>query len=252
MLLGGKVGLVAGVGTGMGREISLALAEHGADVVLAARTADYIAQVAKEVEALGRRALPVPTDVTKPEARDELAAAVDEHFGGLDILVNVVAHGGDYKEFLDADLARWRRVMDINLFATLELTRTFVPRMKGRDGRVVMINSVGGLRPRVASGAYSISKAALAMATRALALELASLGIRVNGVHPGPIGGDHLYDYMRRQADERGVPYEEVVAEYDRMTTLGYIPTAKEIAGSVVYLASDLARPITGHAIVLE
>lgn len=252
MLLDGRVGLVSGVGTGMGREISLALAEHGADVVLAARTTSYLEQVAKEVEALGRRALVVPTDVSKPEPRRDLIAAVEREFGALDVLVNVVAHGGDYREFMDADLDRWRKAMEINVFATLDLTRLAVPLMKGRDGRVIMINSVGGLRPRVASGAYSISKAALTMATRSLALELAPLGIRVNGIHPGPIGGDHLYDYMHQQAAERGVAYEEIVEEYNRTTTLGYIPTAKEIAGSAVFLASDLSRPVTGHGIVLE
>jgi NAD(P)-dependent dehydrogenase (short-subunit alcohol dehydrogenase family) len=252
MLLEGKVGLVSGVGTGMGREISLAFAAHGADVVLAARTAEYLEQVAKEVEALGRRALTVPADISKAEARRDLIAAVEREFGSIDILVNVVAHGGDYQEFMAANLDRWRKAMEINVFATLELTRLAVPLMKGRDGRVIMINSVGGIRPRVASGAYSISKAGLTMATRALALELAPLGIRVNGIHPGPIGGDHLYEYMHQQAAERGVPYEEVVGEYNQTTTLGYIPTAKEIAGSAVFLASELSRPVTGQGIVLE
>jgi NAD(P)-dependent dehydrogenase (short-subunit alcohol dehydrogenase family) len=252
MLLESRLALVSGVGTGLGREISLAFAEHGADVVLVARSADYLSQVAEEVRALGRRATPVPTDVSKPDPRQALMATIEREFGHLDILVNVVAHGGDYQEFLAADLNRWRKTMEINLFATLELTRLAVPLMKGRDGRVIMINSVGGLRPRAASGAYGSSKAALAMATRVLATELAPLGIRVNGLHPGPIGGDHLFEHMREEALRRGIPYDDVVDEWNTTVTLGYIPPAKEIAGSAVFLASDLSRPITGHGIVLE
>jgi NAD(P)-dependent dehydrogenase (short-subunit alcohol dehydrogenase family) len=252
MLLEDKVAVVSGVGTGMGREISLALAEQGSDVVLAARTESYLAEVAKEVEALGRRALVVPTDVSDAAARQRLMGAVADEFGRLDSLVNVVAHGGDYTEFLEADLQRWRKVMEINLFATLELTRLAVPLMSGREGRVIMINTMGSVHPGLRGGAYGISKAALAMATRCLALELAPLGIRVNGIHPGPIGGEHLYDYMRREASERGVPYEEVEAERSRDITLGYIPSAKEIAGIAVFLASDLSRSVTGHGILLE
>lgn len=252
MLLEGKVAVVSGVGTGMGREISLAFAEHGADVVLAARSADYLAKVAAEVGEMGRLGVPVTTDISDPSARQRLMDEVRSAFGHLDILVNVAAHGGDYTTFMAGDIAKWRKTMEINLFSTLELTRLAVPLMEGRDGRVIMINSTAAFHPRAGAGAYSTSKAALATATRTLAIELAPLGIRVNGVHPGPIGGDHLFDAMRAEARQRNVEYEQVVAEWSERVTLGYVAPAREIAGSAVFLASDLSRPITGHAIVLE
>lgn len=252
MLLEGKVAVVSGVGTGMGREISLALAEHGADVVLAARSVDYLAKVAAEVGERGRLGMPVTADISDETARQRLMDEVRLAFGHLDILVNVAAHGGDYTTFLAGNIGKWRKTMEINLFATLELTRLAVPLMEGRDGRIIMINSTAAFHPRAGAGAYASSKAALASATRVLAAELAPMGIRVNGIHPGPIGGDHLFDAMRAEAKQRGVEYDQVVAEWGERVTLGYIAPAREIAGSAVFFASDLSRPITGHAIVLE
>ena len=127
MLLEGKVAIVSGIGPGMGRDISLALAEQGADIVLGGRTESKLEGVAKEVEALGRRALPVRCDVADPDACIELADRAAAELGGVDILVNNAFHGGDAKSVLDADLQAWRDVIDINLFGALHMTRAVVP-----------------------------------------------------------------------------------------------------------------------------
>lgn len=247
-LVDGRVALVSGVGPGMGRDIALLLAEHGADVALGARTAERCDAIAKEVADLGRRALPVRLDITDA---DSCAAAVDavvERFGRIDILVNNAFHDGDFTRFVDADLASWQHTMDVNLWGTLQLTQAVAPHMPD-GGRVVMVNSMSAVRIQDRFGAYTASKAALAAATKTLARELGRQGIRVNGVHPGYIWGESVEAYFRHQAERRGITFEERYAEVAKETALGYLPHSAEIAGSVLFLCSDLAKPVTGQAL---
>ncbi len=249
-LLEGKVALVSGIGPGMGRDISLQLAEHGADVVLGARGIEKCEAVAKEVEDLGRRAVPVRLDITDVES---CAAAVQRavaELGRIDILVNNAFEDGDHRAFERADLQRWRTTMETNFFGTLQLTQSVVPVMKEQgDGRIVMVNSMSSVRIEPRMGAYSASKAALATATKALALELGAHGIRVNAIHPGYIWSDKVEWYIGYLAEKEGVTYEEKLAELEAETALGYLPHSSEIAGSVVFFASDLAKCVTGQAL---
>ena len=122
-------------------------------------------------------------------------------------------------------------------------------RDQGDGGRIVMVNSMSAVRAQDRFGAYMASKAALAAATKSLAKELGRFGIRVNGVHPGYIWGDSVEQYFRYQADRRGITFEERYAETAAETSLGYLPHSSEIAGAVLFLASDLAKPITGQAL---
>jgi NAD(P)-dependent dehydrogenase (short-subunit alcohol dehydrogenase family) len=250
MLLEGKAAIVSGIGPGMGRDISLALAREGCDVALGARRHEHLTPVAAEVEALGRRAVWVPTDITDPDACQNLADSAFEAFGRIDILVNNAFRNGYLVPFLEADLEKWRKSMEVNLFGTLQLTRAVVPYMQQLDdARIIMINtqSTQNIEPNL--GSYAASKAALATATKTLARELGQYGIRVNGIHPGYIWGDNVKFYLQYLADERGVPFDDVYREIADQTCLGYIPDSAEIAGTVVFLASDLARPVTGQAI---
>lgn len=250
MLLEGKVALVSGVGPGMGRDISLAFAREGATVALGARTVARVEAVAAEVGALGARAVPLRLDITDRASCDAAVAATVDAFGTIDILVNNAFDDGDFKRFADADLASWRRTVDVNLFGTLELTQAVVPVMKEHGGgRIVMINSMSAVRIRDRFGAYSMSKAALATATKSLALELGRFGIRVNGVHPGYIWGDSVEQYFAHLASRRGVTPQDVYDEVAGETALGYLPPSSEIAGSVVFFASDLSTPVTGQSL---
>jgi NAD(P)-dependent dehydrogenase (short-subunit alcohol dehydrogenase family) len=250
MLLEGKIALVSGVGPGMGRDIALAFAREGAAVVLGARTTERVEAVAAEVEALGRRALPVRLDITDRASCDAAVTAAVDAFGTIDILVNNAFDDGDFKRFADADLTAWRRTVDVNLFGTLELTQAVVPVMTEHGGgRIVMINSMSAVRIRERFGAYAVSKAALATATKSLALELGRFGIRVNGVHPGYIWGDSVEQYFAYQAARRGVTPQDVYDEVAGETALGYLPPSSEIAGSVVFFASDLSTPVTGQSL---
>jgi NAD(P)-dependent dehydrogenase (short-subunit alcohol dehydrogenase family) len=250
VLLEGKVAVVSGIGPGMGRDISLAFAREGADVALLGRTAAKLDAVAAEVEAAGRRALQVVCDIADEAACAEAATAVVDGLGRLDILVNNAFHGGDAKSLMDADLDTWRSVMDVNLFGALAMTRACVPHLQASgDGRVVMINTMSVQRIQPKWGAYAASKGALATVTKTLAVELGPLGIRVNGVHPGYIWGDSLEWYFNHLAEKRGITFQEVYDETASETCLGYLPHSEEIAGTVVYFASPLAKPVTGQMI---
>jgi NAD(P)-dependent dehydrogenase (short-subunit alcohol dehydrogenase family) len=253
MLVEDKVAVVSGVGGGMGKEIALALAREGADVVLAARTETALKEFARQIEQeTRRRVLAISTDFTSSESRAHLIEVVADAFGHIDILVNNAAHGGNYKELMDTRLQSWRKTMEINFFSTLELTQLVVPLMQGREGRVIMINSTASLYPKMAGGAYGASKAALVAITRVLAQELGPSGIRVNSLHPGPIWGAHWIEYYSSVAERLGVEFDSIVAEHSAKSPLGYIADAKEIAGVAVFLASDLSRAVTGQSIVVD
>jgi NAD(P)-dependent dehydrogenase (short-subunit alcohol dehydrogenase family) len=250
MLLEGKTAIVAGVGPGLGRDVALLFAEHGANLVIGARRRERCEAVADEVRAQGGKVEVVTLDVTSAEA---CAAAVEQarsSFGRVDVLVNNAFNQGDFTTFEDADFDSWRRTMDINLWGTLQMTRTAVEPMKDQGGgRVVMINSMSAWRHQPNFGAYTISKAALESATRMLATELGQHGIRVNGIHPGYIWGDSVKLYFQMLAAERGVTAEQVYDDIAGETCLKYLPPSAEIAGSVLFMASDLAGPVTGQSL---
>lgn len=249
-LLAGRVALVSGIGPGLGRAVALALAQHGADVALAARSAGFLATVAGEVEALGRRALTLPGDVTDADSCRRLVAGTESELGGLDVLVNNAYHAGTYLPFEEDDLAHWRPPLEVNLLGSLRLTQAAVPALRRRGGgAVVMVGSmiVREVLPTMAG--YAASKAALLAASRGLARELGPHGIRVNTVLPGYIWGPALKQYFSDQAGARGVApgalYDEVAARI----ALGHIPEPDEIAGAVVFLASELACAVTGQSL---
>lgn len=247
-LVEGKVALVSGIGPGMGRDISLLLADHGADVVLGARTVEKCEAVGKEVADRGRAALPLRLDITDAGSCRAAVDAAVERFGRIDLLVNNAFHDGDFTRFADADLDRWRQTMDVNLWGTLQLTQLAVEHMPD-GGRIVNVNSMSAVRIQERFGAYTASKAALAAATKTLAKELGGRGIRVNAVHPGYIWGESVEAYFRYQADKRGITFEQRYDEVASETALGYLPHSSEIAGTVLFLCSDLAKPVTGQAI---
>ncbi|HEY2813668.1 MAG TPA: SDR family oxidoreductase [Acidimicrobiales bacterium] len=249
-LLDGKVALVSGVGPGMGRDIALQLAEHGADVVLGARTSSSVDTVAEEVDALGRKAVGTQLDITDASSCQHAVDEAVSALGRIDILVNNAFHDGDHKLFEKADFDSWRATMEVNLWGTLQLTQTVVPVMKRqRDGRIVMVNSMSAVRTEPRYGAYAASKSALATATKTLAQELGRYGIRVNGIHPGYIWSDKVEWYLGYLAEKEGITYAEKKAHLEAETALGYLPHSSEIAGSVVFFASDLSKCVTGQAL---
>ena len=250
MLLEDKVAIVSGIGPGMGRDIALAFAREGADLALAARTAKKLEEVEAEVKALGRRVIAVPTDITQAEDCRRLVDATTKELGRVDVLVNNAFHPGTYVLVEDADLEAWRLPFDVNVLGSLRLTQQVIPVMKARGGgSVVMINSMVIREPLPTMVDYAASKGALMVATQGLARELGPHRIRVNSVVPGYIWGPSLEWYFREQAQQRGITAQEVYDEVAAQTALGHIPTSEEIAGAVVFFASDLARVITGQSL---
>jgi NAD(P)-dependent dehydrogenase (short-subunit alcohol dehydrogenase family) len=249
-LLEGKVCVVSGVGPGLGRQAARALAAHGATLVLAARRQSSLDDVAHEVVGIGARAITVSTDITDASQCERLVARATEEFGGVDVLVNNAFRFDAFQSFEQVDLAIWRKIMDVNLFGTLQVTRAALPSMRERGGgSVVMVASMVARQPQPAQGGYAISKGALLTATKVLAYELGPSGVRVNAVVPGWMAGPSVDIYVQMTSEGRGVPRQEVVDELNARVPLGRIPSDEEVAGSIVYLASDLSAAMTGQTV---
>jgi NAD(P)-dependent dehydrogenase (short-subunit alcohol dehydrogenase family) len=248
-MLRDKVVVVAGVGPGLGRSIALASAREGADVVLAARTAARLDDVAKEVAGLGRRGLAVPTDLADPESVDRLKERALDAFGRVDALVYNALAMPPIKPLGEVSLEALDVSFDANVVAALRLTRLFVPALAETKGSVVMINSMVLRFSQLTMGPYKLTKAALLAMAQSLATELGPQGIRVNSVAPGHIWGDSLKWYFGYLAKKRGVTAEQIYEETAAPIDLGRLPEPDEIADAVVFLASGLARAITGQCL---
>jgi NAD(P)-dependent dehydrogenase (short-subunit alcohol dehydrogenase family) len=249
MLTQDKVVIVAGVGPGMGRSIALASAREGADVVLAARTTSRLDEVAKEVAALGRRALSVPCDLTDPATAEQLAAAAKETFGRVDTLVYNALAMPPIEGLGVAPLEALIAAFDSNVMAALRLTRQLVPALAESRGSVVMISSMVIRFSELSMGPYKLVKTAMLAMAQNLATEYGPLGVRVNSVAPGQVWGDSLKAYFGYLATQNDETVEDI---YDRVaagTDLRKLPEPDDVADAVLFLASDLARAVTGQCL---
>ncbi|SFB19267.1 NAD(P)-dependent dehydrogenase, short-chain alcohol dehydrogenase family [Amycolatopsis marina] len=249
MLLLDKVVVVSGVGPGLGRAIAVRCAKAGADVVLAARTAARLDEVAREIVQLGRRAVAVPTDITDDTSAARLAETALDTFGHVDTLVNNAFAIPSLTNLLDADLDAVRAGLDTNVLAALRLTRLFAPALAEHRGSVVMINSAVLRHSRRPFGAYKMAKASLLALAQSLATELGPRGVRVNSVAPGYIWAESLRQYFAYLAKKRGVPPQQVYDETAATIDLRALPEPDEVADAVVFLASGLARAVTGQCL---
>ena len=241
--LTGRVAVVMGGTTGLGRAISLRLADAGADVVASARRAEQVERTAEKIEARGRRTLRVTSDASDRPSVQALHDAVINHFQRIDILVN--AAGITFKApVLDLDDAAWSRVMDTNLTGTLRACQIFGATMVAAGyGRIVNIASLSTYVSFYEVAAYSASKAAVASLTRSLAVELARKGVNVNAIAPGifptPLNAKLV------EGTARG-------AELLMRTPMGRFGRTEEVAGAAVFLASEAASFITGQVIAVD
>ena len=242
--LDGRVALVTGGSRGIGRAVVLALAQAGADVVVAARKAQDLDLVVEEVRSLGRRALAVPAHLGRRADVDRLFESALSAFGRLDVLVNNAATNPVFGPLADIEEDAWDRIMALNvkgyLLAAQRAARAMAPL-----GRGVIINmaSTAGLRASPGLGAYSVSKAAVIMLTRVLGRELGPLGIRVNGIAPALI---------ETRFSEALWKNPKILDGYLESTPLGRAGQPEEVAGAVVYLCSDAASYVTGQTLLLD
>ncbi|BBH67465.1 short-chain dehydrogenase [Actinoplanes sp. OR16] len=248
-MLTGKVVLVAGVGPGLGQEIAVRAARAGADVVLAARTGSFLAEVAGKVTAAGRRALAVPTDLGDAAATERLVAAALEEFGTVDALVHNAFAMPPMRSVNKVDLADVADSFELNVLAALRVIRSLTPALIASRGSIVVVNSAVLRHSRKPFGPYKMVKAALLAATQNLASELGPSGVRVNSVAPGWIWADTLRSWFGYLAAQRGVPAQEIYDETAATTDLRRLPEPAEVADAILFLASDLARGITGQCL---
>ena len=250
-----KVAVVTGGGGGIGHACALRAAEFGADVVIADIVPERCEVTAAQVRALGRRALPFPTDVMDTGQIRAMIAAADETFGRIDILVNN-AGGVSYKPFLDQSERSWRKHIDINLVsmlcATQEAARIMI--RGGRGGSIVNVASIEALRAGPNVAVYAACKAGMVSFTKSMALELSGENIRVNCIAP-----DHTVTPGGR--GNRSGPVDETkwrvpTADEDdkmrRVIPLRRESDAIECADLVVYLSSKMASYITGDTIPVD
>ncbi len=241
--LHGKVALVTGASSGLGLRFAQCLAENGAAVALVARRADRLKALAAKIEAAGGKAVAIEADVRDRTAMHEAFDTTERAFGTVTILVNNagVAHSGRAVEMPEEE---WRRVLSIDLdsvfFWAQEAARRILA--AGQKGSIINIASVLGLGVSKGAVAYATAKAGVIQLTKALALELAFKGIRVNAIAPGWIVTELNREYL---AGEAG-------AKLKREIPVGRFGEERDLDGPLLLLASDAGRFVTGATIVAD
>ncbi len=245
-MLENKVVVISGVGPALGTTLARRCAEAGADLVLAARTAERLEEVAGMVTALGRRALSVTTDITDDEQVDTLVARSVEEYGRVDVLINNAFRVPSMKPLADTGFQHIRDAIELTVLGALRLIQGFTPALAESSGSVVNVNSMVIRHSQPKYGAYKMAKAALLAMSQSLASELGDQGIRVNSVAPGYIWGDTLKSYFTHQAGKYGTTVEQIYAATAAQSDLKRLPTEEEVASAILFMASDLSSGITG------
>ena len=242
--LSGKVAVVTGSGRGIGHAIAVAFAREGANLVLAARSAAELDAAAEEIGGLGRRVLPVPTDVTRRDQVDALAAAVRREFGRLDILVNNAGGGLERSPILDSDADLWIEDVTVNCISAYLVSRALLPLMiESGGGRVINVGSGMGHRPTASGSAYHVGKAGMWMFTRCLAEEVWQHNITVNELIPGPVATRLTGGHMQVDGPP---PYaaSEVIKEPEDVAPLALFLATQPDRGPTAQSFSLARRPI--------
>jgi len=241
--LKGKVALITGASRGIGRAIALEMAKSGADVVIASRKLADLEKVAEEIKPTGRKALPIAAHIGRMEDIAALVSRAKEEFGKIDILVNNAGTNPTMDAAIDATERAWDSLMNLNLKGLFFLSQSVAKIMREHGGGVIVnISSAAGITPDILP-IYSISKAAVNMATRVMAKEWAQYGIRVNTLSPGE---------TKTQFSEALWGNPEILKHILERTPLKRIADPEEMAHAAVFLASDKSGFITGQNLVAD
>ncbi len=249
MQLEGKVALVTGSSSGIGRATALRFAKEGAFVGLLGRNTNALGEVADEISELtgsSRASLLITADVREPTRREAAVNSTLDRFGKLDILVNAagVLETGTVES---TQLQDWREMFDINVDAVFHLMNLATPHLKSSKGVVVNVSSVTGLRAFPGVLAYCASKAAVDQLTRCAALELAADGVRVNAVNPGVVVTE-----LHRRGGMQDAAYEAFLEHSKSTHPLARVGRPEDIAEAILYLASGGSSWITGVTLSVD
>jgi NAD(P)-dependent dehydrogenase (short-subunit alcohol dehydrogenase family) len=240
--LSGQKAMLTGAGGGIGRELSLALAEMGADVALVDIEQEKMKKVAEELRSYGGKVMVCKADVSKAKEVEDMVAKVLSEWGRIDILVNCagIPQWAPAEEMKEDD---WDRVIDVNLKSAFLCSKAVARNMiANRRGKIINIASMSGTivnRPQQ-QVAYNVSKAGMIMLTRSLAAEWAKYNINVNSISPG---------YMVTELTKAVAEYHD---GWRKLTPMERIGEPSELKGAVVYLASEASRFMTGHDLIID
>ncbi|MGA9275489.1 SDR family NAD(P)-dependent oxidoreductase [Ilumatobacter sp.] len=245
--LSDQVAVVTGAGRGIGEGIAIGLAEAGCDVVLTARRENEIEAVAERCRALGRRALAIAGDITDGDFVDELADRSKQDMGKVTLWVSNAGGADDRtpRHLADMPDRQWDYQLDLNLRAVFTGSRA-AARVLEDGGSIINISSGAALKPSPNNGPYAVAKAGVDSLTRTMSTELASRGIRVNGVAPGPVPTEVFMEFF-------GASDEDIPALGKKLgIPLGRLGTPDDVANAVVFLASDAASWVTGQTLLVN
>jgi NAD(P)-dependent dehydrogenase (short-subunit alcohol dehydrogenase family) len=248
-LLQNRVVVISGVGPGLGTTLARRCAEEGADLVLVARSATRLNDVAKVVTHIGRRAVTVPTDITMDTEVTELARSALAAYAKVDALVNNAFMYPSMKPFAQTTLTHIRDSVELTVLGALRTTQAFTPALAESNGAIVNLSSMVIRHSDPLYGPYKLAKSALLAMSQSLASELGGSGIRVNSVAPGYIWGPVLQEHFGQQARESGVSVDAVYAAAAANSDLKRLVTEDDVASAILFLISDMAGGITGQTI---
>ena len=246
--LDGKRLFITGGSRGLGREMALAIAEAGADVVLAGRSDESLQSTSDEIKQLGRTAFPITTDIGDPEQCQDACQRVVDELGPIDILINNVGGRRENIPTEKMSLEKWRELMDLNLTSAFLCTRIVGEAMidRGEGGRIINISSINSMVAgrHIAGRHYETAKGAMIQFTRAVAADWAAHRITVNAICPGGF----MTEPNQRWAKE----HPEVIAGFREQIPMGDFGHPEDLGPLAVYLASDASRYMTGASLVID
>jgi len=246
--LDGKRLFITGGSRGLGREMALAIAEAGADVVLVGRNEESLQQTADDIRSLGRSAVPISADMGEPAECEAVCRRALEEQGPIDILINNVGGRRIDVPTESFPLDQWQQIIDLNLTSTFLCTKQIGGAMiaRGQGGRIINIASISGMVANRGIGgrSYETSKAAVIQFTRAVAADWAPHGITVNAICPGGF----LTEPNVRWADEN----PQIIEKFRAQIPMGDFGQPEDLGPLAVYLAGDAARYVTGASLVID
>ncbi|MBA3868470.1 MAG: glucose 1-dehydrogenase [Anaerolineae bacterium] len=242
--LAGKVAIITGASRGIGESIAHTYAEAGAKVVLVSRKLEGLNAVAESIRHAGGEALPIAAHMGEQDTVTRLVEQAIATYGGIDIVVNNAGTSPHFGPLLTADESLWDKTLDVNLRGFFRLIQAAAPSMIERGGgKIVNVASIAGITPNPGVGLYGISKAAVIMMTKVLAVELAEHNIQVNAIAPG---------FVKTKFSQAIWDNDEMNAAVIANTPAGRIATVEELQGLMLYLASPASSFLTGQVIVID